>query len=61
MTTGLARHIVVRVQTEFLEFFVLTDQFRGFIRQQVQKMLKVSSAEGALEILNHVELDAALL
>ena len=56
----LARLAVALRELELLERLVLADEVRRRVREQITEALEGGALEGALQILDDVELDAAL-
>jgi len=56
----LAGHIVIGIEAQRLKIFVLPHQIRRGIRKQIHDPLKACPVQRGFQILDHVELDAAL-
>ena len=57
---GLARGVVRSIEPELREVLVLAHQIRGRVGEQIEEALEVGAVQRILEVLDDVELDAAL-
>ena len=56
----IGRRVVARVEAELLEVLVLADQLRGLVGQEGEEAGEIVPAGRVVQVLDDVELDAAL-
>ena len=56
----LLRHIVVSVQAELFEVLVLSHEFRGLVRQQIDEPFEIGLRKGCFKVFDDIELDVSV-